>query len=121
VSAGSDQGMAVGVAAGFAAPVLNDRARRRRPILVWTCVATVVGMAGYLVAPPDRVGAAAGVVFSVGHVGGLLGPQLGGYLRDLTGRYEAGIAVMLVMTVVMTAFALAIPETYGGVKREGRL
>jgi cyanate permease len=66
------------------------------------------------------VGAAAGVVFSVGHAGGLLGPQLGGYLRDLTGRHEAGLAVMLVMTVVMTAFALAIPETYGGVERAGR-
>lgn len=136
---------AVGAAAGFVAPILSDRLRARRGLLVLTCVLSVAGMAGFMAAPlglvwvsaflfgvglfasftvnlavsvdagpVERVGAATGMVFSVGHGGGLVGPLAVGLLRDLTGRFEAGMAAVLVMVVAMTALALVTPETYGG-------
>lgn len=70
------------------------------------------------VSAPTRVGAATGVVFSVGHGGGLFGPFLVGLLRDWTGGFDAGLVALLAMVVVMTAFALSVPETYGGRARD---
>jgi len=43
---------------------------------------------------PRLTGTAVGLVFAVGEVGGFLGPVLVGGLRDLTGTYEAGLAVL---------------------------
>lgn len=136
---------ATGALAGFLAPIVSDRIRARRGLLVGTCVLCTAGLAGFLLAPaglvwassaaygvglfasytinltlpvdvspPARVGAATGVVFSVGHGGGLFGPFLVGLLRDWTGRFEAGLLALLAMVLVMTAVSLSIPETYGG-------
>ncbi len=143
--------IATGALAGFLAPVLSDRIRARRGLLIGTCALSVVGLAGFLVAPgglvwasstaygvglfasytinltlpvdvspPTRVGAATGVVFSVGHGGGLFGPFLVGLLRDWTGRFESGLVVVLAMLVVMTVLSLSIPETYGGRARRDK-
>lgn len=135
---------AVGGIAGFLAPPLTDRLRARRPVLVASCLVSVVGLAALLLAPTTlvwlwsglfgvglygsftltlalpvdispaaRVGTATGLVLTVGFAGALAGPLVAGYLRDATGGYGAGLAAMLVLTAVMTATALTLPETYG--------
>jgi CP family cyanate transporter-like MFS transporter len=142
---------AVGAAAGFVAPIVSDRLAGRRPGLLASAAATVVGMAGFLwapaalawpsavlfgiglfanytlslalpvdVTPTAHVGAATGVVFALGHGGSLAGALGTGLLRDVTGDFRAGMAALLVTALLMTAFALTIPETYGGRVKIGR-
>jgi nitrate/nitrite transporter NarK len=43
---------------------------------------------------PELTGAAVGLIFAVGEVGGFLGPVLLGSLRDLTGSFVPGLAVL---------------------------
>lgn len=69
---------------------------------------------------PARVGTVTGVVLTVGYAGALVGPLLAGYLRDVTGSFAGGIVAMLALSVVMTAAAVRLPETYGWAAASGQ-
>jgi cyanate permease len=47
------------------------------------------------------MGAAAGIYFAVGEVGGFSGPSVMGLLKDLTGGFTAGLLLLAMITVVM--------------------
>jgi MFS-type transporter involved in bile tolerance (Atg22 family) len=61
---------------------------------------------------PQRMGAAGGLYFTAGEVGGVLGPLLLGIMRDLTGGFRvglftlAGLSVVLIFLAVRLGFAL---------------
>jgi cyanate permease len=47
------------------------------------------------------MGAAAGIYFAVGEVGGFAGPSVMGILKDWTGGFTAGLLMLTTITVVM--------------------
>jgi cyanate permease len=47
------------------------------------------------------MGAAAGIYFAVGEVGGFSGPSVMGLLKDVTGGFTAGLLMLALITVVM--------------------
>ncbi|MCC6174589.1 MAG: MFS transporter [Chloroflexi bacterium] len=49
----------------------------------------------------EAMGAAAGIYFSVGEVGGFTGPSVMGLLKDLTGSFSAGMMVLAGVALVM--------------------
>jgi cyanate permease len=57
---------------------------------------------------PRRMGTAAGIFFSVGEVGGTLGPVFMGLLADLTGSFTPGMLGMAAVMWVMVLAALRI-------------
>lgn len=57
---------------------------------------------------PGLTGAAVGFVFAVGEVGGFLGPVLLGALRDLTGSFLPGFAVLGAAGMVVVGAAVAM-------------
>ncbi len=61
-------------------------------------------------AAPDRVGATAGAMLTLGYVASVTGPLTIGALRDLTGGYELGLWVLALLAVVLTAAALETPS-----------
>ncbi|MEM2094268.1 MAG: MFS transporter [Candidatus Bathyarchaeia archaeon] len=46
----------------------------------------------------EHIGTVGGLFFSIGEIGGFLGPFLIGYLRDVTGSFVAGIASLAIAT-----------------------
>ncbi|PSP84006.1 MFS transporter [Halobacteriales archaeon QS_1_68_17] len=60
---------------------------------------------------PGLTATAVSLVFAVGEFGGFAGPFLVGSLRDLTGSFVAGLAVLALGGVAIFAAALALPET----------
>jgi cyanate permease len=57
---------------------------------------------------PRRMGTAAGIFFSVGEVGGTLGPVFMGLLADVTGSFTPGMLALAAVMWAMTAPALRI-------------
>lgn len=57
---------------------------------------------------PRRMGTAAGIFFSVGEVGGTLGPVFMGLLADLTGSFTPGLLGMAAIMWGMLVLALRI-------------
>jgi cyanate permease len=57
---------------------------------------------------PRRMGTAAGIFFSVGEVGGTLGPVFMGLLADLTGSFTPGLLGMAAIMWMMLVLALRI-------------
>ncbi|MFN8633612.1 MAG: MFS transporter [Chloroflexota bacterium] len=49
----------------------------------------------------SAMGAAAGIYFAVGEVGGFSGPSVMGLLKDLTGGFTAGLLMLAAITLVM--------------------
>lgn len=74
-----------------------------------TNVVFTLGLAApALLAPGQRVGAAAGVVLTLGYVGAFLGPVLVGALRDLTGGFTAGWVLLLGVALAMAGAAASL-------------
>jgi len=61
--------------------------------------------------PVEGIGRASGMVVSIGYVGGLVGPWLGGYILDITGTLSPNLIVMAVLSAVGVYLALRLPET----------
>jgi CP family cyanate transporter-like MFS transporter len=99
------------------------------PALGWLLTAvigvTVTGVFVLILVLPmelvdaDHVGAATGVVLSVGYSGGLIGPVLTGYVRDVTGMFSLAIIVLTVISAITFVLSFIIPET--GRRKEVRL
>ncbi|WP_436924694.1 MFS transporter [Halosimplex amylolyticum] len=59
---------------------------------------------------PALTATAVSLVFAVGELGGFFGPFLVGGLRDLTGSFLPGLAVLAVGALAMVAAGLRLPE-----------
>jgi len=58
----------------------------------------------------EYMGVAGGLFFSIGEVGGFLGPSMIGYLLDLTGSTLPGIIALTAVVEFMMIFALLLKE-----------
>ena len=61
--------------------------------------------------PKEEVGAASGLVLSIGHIGGVIGPLIGGRILDLTGSLDLSLIMLIGVTVAAAFIALRLPET----------
>lgn len=130
---------AVSIVAGFAAPALGEAwGGPRRPMIaggvltllsetalllfpsgailwsaalgVGTTFAFIFGLAAPAeLAPRQQVGTAAGALLTLGYTGSLLGPVGFGALRDLTGGFEASMAFLIALGVVLVVSSAAVP------------
>jgi CP family cyanate transporter-like MFS transporter len=83
---------------------------------IGTSVALQVSLTGPPdLAPPERVGATAGAMLTIGYVGAVIGPFAIGALHDLSGDYTAGLLLTVAIAVVLTVAASRVPAfTQGG-------
>jgi CP family cyanate transporter-like MFS transporter len=58
-----------------------------------------------------EVGTATGLVLSVGNIGGVIGPLVGGRIFDLTGSLDSFLLVLIGISIAATAIAFRLPET----------
>ena len=61
--------------------------------------------------PKESVGAASGMMLSIGYMGGLTGPWLAGYLLDVTGTLDLALVILAGMAMGSALLAFIIPET----------
>lgn len=59
---------------------------------------------------PEFTGTAIGLMFTFGEVGGFGGPFLVGVLKDVTGTYDAGIALLFGAALLLVAAAVSMRE-----------
>jgi len=64
-----------------------------------------------------NVGAASGLVLSVGFIGGLVGPLIGGRILDITGSLNISLLALIGISIVLFFLALRLPETGPKAKR----
>ncbi|HLG73194.1 MAG TPA: MFS transporter [Chloroflexota bacterium] len=126
---------------GFGGPAISDRTGRKPPFVVaavagifgilglilvpthlfwlWPFVcgsATAVLFTTSLVIPvdvsrADEVGAFSGMMLTVGYGGGILGPLVIGFLRDVTGSNLYSLLAMLFVCLVQLGLCIMMPET----------
>ena len=61
--------------------------------------------------PKESVGAASGMVLSIGYIGALVGPWVAGRILDVTGSLNLALVMVIVMSAAWTYIAFIIPET----------
>ncbi len=59
---------------------------------------------------PNRMGAAGGLYFSFGEIGGIMGPTIIGLLKDVTGFFYPGLIILAVISIFMTILSTLINE-----------
>lgn len=62
----------------------------------------------------SEVGMASGMMLSIGYVGGVIGPLIGGRVLDTTQNLDTSLLVLMIISVAATFIALKIPETGPG-------
>lgn len=67
---------------------------------------------------PKLMGAAGGLFFTAGEVGGVLGPSFTGILSDQTGGFEAGLLVLAAVSGGMALLSFALRAASRSVTRE---
>jgi CP family cyanate transporter-like MFS transporter len=105
----------IGVAGLMFAP-MADPLRWVWPALAGAGVAGVFGMALVMpadLAPAGRTGTAAGMVLAIGYAGSALGPIVAGLVRDLTGSFDASLALLPIVGIAMTIATFGTPEMPG--------
>jgi CP family cyanate transporter-like MFS transporter len=60
--------------------------------------------------PVEAVGRASGMVMSIGYIGGLVGPWVGGYILDITGTLNLNLVIMAGLSVVGIYLSLRLPN-----------
>lgn len=60
--------------------------------------------------PKEAVGTASGLILSVGYIGGVIGPLIGGYFFDLTGNLDLSFLLLIGVSVATGSIALKLPE-----------
>ena len=75
--------------------------------------AIVVTLLILLVAIIDvkHVGIATGVVWAISHVGGFIGPIIGGNILDITGNLNLSYIILAIICSALVAFTFKLPET----------
>ena len=61
--------------------------------------------------PKEAVGAATGLLFSIGYIGGVIGPLIGGHIFDLTGSLNLSFLVLIGVSIAAVSIAFRLPET----------
>ncbi len=61
--------------------------------------------------PKEEVGTASGLVISVGYIGGILGPLIGGHILDRTGSLDLSLLILIWIAVAAVIIAFRLPET----------
>jgi cyanate permease len=61
--------------------------------------------------PSGSVGTASGLVISVGNIGAVIGPLVGGRILDLTGNLYLSLIILIAVSVAATGVAFRLPET----------
>jgi len=59
----------------------------------------------------EQVGAASGLVLSVGYIGGIIGPLIGGRILGVTGSLSLSLVVLIGISIAMASVAIMLPET----------
>ena len=67
--------------------------------------------------PKEEVGAASGLMLSIGYIGGVIGPLIGGRILDITGSLNLSLLVLAGVSVAMIGVAFMLPETGSAKKR----
>lgn len=60
---------------------------------------------------PRQAGTASGMVMSIGYIGALVGPLIGGIILDNTGGYEWIFLSLVIVAAVATLMVFLLPET----------
>ncbi len=71
--------------------------------------------------PKEEVGAASGLVLSIGYTGGIIGPLVGGRILDITGSLSLSLVVLAGVSAAMVGVALMLPETGSAKKSLGEI
>ena len=82
-------------------------------VALTTIIPTVLALTTELVSS-EEVGTASGLVISIGNVGGIIGPLVGGRIYDLTGSLHQFLLVLIGISAAATVVALRMPETGPG-------
>jgi CP family cyanate transporter-like MFS transporter len=61
--------------------------------------------------PEESVGAASGMVLSIGYLGGIAGPWLAGRILDSTGSLDVALVVLIATALIWVVVGFLIPET----------
>jgi len=61
--------------------------------------------------PKEEVGTASGLVLSVGYIGGIIGPLIGGRVLDLTGNLDISLLILVGISIAAAGIAFRLPET----------
>jgi CP family cyanate transporter-like MFS transporter len=59
----------------------------------------------------EEVGLASGLVLSIGYVGGIIGPLVGGRVLDLTGSLDLSLLILIAVSIVAAGIVFKLPET----------
>jgi len=68
--------------------------------------------------PKEEVGMASGLIVSIGFIGGIIGPLIGGRILDLTGSLDLSLLILTGISIATAGIAFMVPET--GPKGSGR-
>ena len=66
----------------------------------------------------EEVGTASGLVLSIGYIGGIIGPLIGGRILDLTGSLDLSLLILVGVSIAAAGIAFTLPET--GPKARGK-
>jgi cyanate permease len=58
-----------------------------------------------------QVGSATGILWTLGHVGGFIGPLVGGHILDDTGDLRLSLIILAIMSAALIIVASRLPET----------
>jgi cyanate permease len=67
----------------------------------------------------EEMGTVGGLVLSIGFIGGVIGPLIGGHILDLTGSLDLSLLVLIGVSIAATGIAFRLPET--GPKAKARI
>lgn len=59
----------------------------------------------------EEVGAASGLLISAGHIGGAVGPLIGGHTLDRTGNLNTALLILVGIAIAAVVLAFRLPET----------
>ncbi len=61
--------------------------------------------------PAEEVGTASGLILSIGFIGGIIGPLIGGRILDITGSLDLSLLVLTGISIAIAAVTFMLPET----------
>ncbi|GAJ03164.1 unnamed protein product, partial [marine sediment metagenome] len=68
--------------------------------------------------PEEDVGTASGLVLSIGYIGGIIGPLIGGRILDITGSLDLSLLILTGVSIAAAGITFRLPET--GPKTRGK-
>lgn len=59
----------------------------------------------------EETGTASGLVLSIGYIGGIIGPLIGGRILDVTGNLNQSLILLIGISIATAVLASRLPET----------